>query len=51
MSKAKFAQIFEFLQFVYDYIVKNCGDTGAKLSAYEKRVEILKSQYGSKISF
>jgi hypothetical protein len=47
MSKGKFTQNFEFLQFAYDYIAKNCGEQSAKYKAYDKRLEIIKSQFGS----
>ena len=48
MSKSKFTQNFEFLQFVYDLFAKSFGDPTIKYSAYEKRLEILKFQFGNK---
>ncbi len=44
----KFTHNFEFLQFVYDYVAKNCGDGTIRHSAYEKRLEIIKNQNSSK---
>jgi hypothetical protein len=50
LSKSKFTPNFEFLQFSYDLIIKNFGnDFSLKYSAYERRVEIVKSQNGSNI--
>jgi hypothetical protein len=48
LSQGKFTHNFELLQFVFDYVCKNCGDASIKYKAYEKRLEIIKSQYGSK---
>jgi microtubule-associated protein, RP/EB family len=50
LSKCKFTPNFEFLQFVYDFLAKNFGDPLIRYSAYEKRLEILKYQYGSKMT-
>lgn len=51
LSKCKFAPNFEFLQFVFDFIMKNFGETGnLKYQAYERRVEVAKSQFGNKVS-
>ncbi len=49
LSKSKFTMNFEFLQFCYNLIVKTFGDSTIKYPAFDKRIEILKSQYGSKI--
>jgi hypothetical protein len=49
MSQAKFSQNFELLQFIYDFIAKTYNEPIRKYNAYEKRLEIIKSQYGSKI--
>ncbi len=51
LSKSKFATNFEFLQFSYDLIFKNFGDSTISYPAFEKRIEILKNQYGSKIVY
>jgi hypothetical protein len=48
LSKGKFTPNFELLQFIFDLVHKNCGDTSLKYNAYEKRIEIVKSQHGSK---
>ena len=48
MSKSKFTLNFEFLQFTYDLFAKSFGDPTIKYSAYEKRLEILKYQFGNK---
>lgn len=50
LSKCKFTPNFEFLQFVYDFLAKNFGDPSIKYFAYEKRLEILKFQYGNKMT-
>jgi len=50
LSKSKFTQNFEFLQFLYDYFAKNFGEPLTRYQALEKRLEILKSQFGSKMT-
>jgi hypothetical protein len=37
------------LQFIYDLLAKNFNEATAKISAYEKRLEIVKFQNGNKI--
>ena len=49
LSQCKFTHNFEFLQFIYDYIAKNCGEGTIRYSAYDKRLEIIKSQNSSKL--
>jgi hypothetical protein len=49
LCKSKFTPNFEFLQFIYDLIAKSFNDSTSKISAYEKRLEIVKSQNGNKI--
>jgi hypothetical protein len=46
LSQGKFTQNFELLQFIYDFIAKTYNEPVKKYNAYEKRLEILKSQYG-----
>ncbi len=49
MSQSKFTQNFELLQFLYDFIAKTYNEPIKKYNAYERRLEIIKSQYGSNI--
>lgn len=47
-SKGKFTTNFEFLQILYDHILKNYGSvTNSKYNGYDKRIEALKYQHGS----
>jgi hypothetical protein len=48
LSQGKFTPNFELLQFIYDHLHKTCGDVNIKFNGYERRLEIVKSQYGSK---
>ena len=48
LSQNKFTTNFEFLQFLYDYVMKNNSNGSINYSAYDKRVEAIKKQYGSK---
>ena len=49
-AKGKFTTNFEFLQILYDHVSKCYGSVyNIKYNAYEKRVEALKHQFGSKI--
>ncbi len=49
LAQGKFTPNFELLQFVYDFIAKTYNEPNKKYNAYQRRLEILKSQYGSKI--
>jgi len=58
LCMCKFTTNFEFLQFSYDLIIKNFGNDASmndaekqhgNYKAFEKRLEILKIQNGSKI--
>jgi hypothetical protein len=46
MSQGKFTINFELLQFIYDFIAKIFNDTMRQYNAYDKRLEILKNQFG-----
>jgi hypothetical protein len=48
MAQGKFITNFEFIQFLYDFIIKNNPNSSVKYSAYERRVEAIKHQNGSK---
>lgn len=51
LSKGNFSINFEFVQFLYDYIVKTTGsDKPKKYNGLERRIEILKAQFGTKVS-
>jgi hypothetical protein len=52
LTKNKFNVNFEFLQFVYDFILKQDSkqqNIQSNIKPYDKRLEILKAQHGSKI--
>jgi hypothetical protein len=48
MAQSKFITNFEFIQFLYDFIIKNNPNSSIKYSAFERRVEAIKHQNGSK---
>lgn len=47
MVQSKFVTNFEFLQFLYDFIIKNNSNSSVKYNAFERRVEAIKHQTGS----
>ena len=51
LSQNKFTTNFEFLQFLYDFIMKNNSNSNVNYSAYEKRIEAIKYLNGSIFSF
>ena len=51
MSKGNFSSNFEFVQFLYDYIYKTFNSAQPKkYKGLQRRVEILRSQYGNRIN-
>lgn len=51
LAKSNFAINFEFIQFLYDYIAKTFNtDKAKKYNGLERRIEIIKSQSGTKAS-